>query len=102
HYIVAQGVTAQQCRDIYVWLCVLNRCDVTGEARILKIIMCSQLIHWVGGRAVRREGHWTGADAAIADNDGSNALRNFFQHIRCIYYLNIIVCMDVDKSWRQM
>ena len=80
HMVVAERSVADERSDVDRGA-GLGKCgDVVGESWVTEVFALAKQVHWVGRIAL--EAHGRRADAAVADDDGGDALGYLGQHLR--------------------
>ncbi len=97
HVVLAQRGVPDQRGDVQCRTCVLHRAPVVGEARIAELARLAEQVHRVGYRVGGV--HRTGTDAAVADHDRGDALRQLAGHGGIADDFQIVVGMHVDEAW---
>ncbi len=70
--------------------------NIIGEGWIAEVFALSQQVHRIGRVGLKADGR--GADAAVADNDGRDALRDLGQHRRRLDDAGVVVRVNVDEA----
>src|SRR5690348_10459197 len=97
--VIAERGMTNQGGNIHRRSCQCNCLYIIAEPGIKKFACLSQQIHWVGQSVLDRS--WSGTDSAVANDDSSDALREFREHLRTAKEIETIVRMHIDKARRQ-
>ncbi len=96
HVVVAESRVANERCDVHGRPRHSHRLLVGGKCGVLEFRSCAEQIHWIGQTAAQSDGRR--ADAAVADDDSGDALRDLWRHRGIAENGKVIMRMRIDKT----